>query len=414
MAIRVSLSKSLVIIQFLLLSTVLNLVTIEGKNILFMGFSVLGALGLIVLNGRFPLRVTPILYIILFLLTLSYVMNYRSADHLSFWYSVFFISSYLVFSSYFKHLISLNTFRKVAFYLLVLYFTVLLAGQLYVLFGLFKGTYISQGLMHGPFGTLFEAGRGFRFYSLSSEPSYAAFIVLGLLYAILQTDPDKKPFAKRNFYAWVITLYMLFSFQSGYGVIIFALLIFFQTTYRNMAIIVIAGIIVAVGAVVVKQPAATRVINLISKFRPGEIQEIARIDASASFRILPTYYYIKDIDLKDPHFYFGHGAGQSSEFLIPLLFKVKVESYEGGFLPQFIYDYGCIFGLFFLLFVRTEAITRLISFETCVILMMLTNANFNTQLFWFVIMISALTKFYKYEYLYRPQTDLRKAEPAIS
>lgn len=409
---RINASELTLIIQFILLSTVLTAFTIEGKNILFMGFSVLGAIALLILNRKFPVNTSRVIFIMLLLLTVSYLINFKTADHLSFVYSVFFICSFVIFTSFFKQKISLETFRNVAFSVLVLYLIMLIVGQGYVFLGFFKGTYISRGLLHGPYGTLFEGGLGFRFYSLSSEPSYAAFIVLCLLYVILETDPYQKPFGKKNLYAWLITVYMLFSFQSGYGVLLFLILILFKTTPRNIFIMLTIGLVVVIGALIAKQPALTRVVNIISNLRLDQLENIGSIDHSASFRILPTYYYLKGIELTDLHFYFGHGAGQSTKFLVPYLFKVKVESYEGGFLPQFLYDYGIVFGFFFLLFLKREVLTRFFSFETFVILLMLTNANFNTQLFWLVITIFALTKFYKKSSLYGPPSSLQNLKPA--
>jgi hypothetical protein len=167
------------------------------------------------------------------------------------------------------------------------------------------------------------------------------------------------------------------------------------------------------GALMAKQPALTRVVNIISKLKPNELPTITKIDASAAFRVMPTYYYVRDIDLTDVHFYFGHGAGQSSAFLVPYLFKVNVETYEGGFLPQFLYDYGILFGVIFFLFIKREVLFKTFSFETFVILLMLTNANFNTQLFWLLITIFALTKFYRKSAFYDAPSSAPSFTPAI-
>jgi hypothetical protein len=392
---KVSLTEPILKIQFILLCTVLSPFTIAGKNILFMGFSAIGAILLFLLNKRFPVNISMLLYVLLLTLCASYLINFTETDHFSFLYSLFFICSFAIFTSYDKQKIESNTFRRLLLTLLSLYLVMLLVGQLYVLFGFFKGTYITTGLVHGQFGTLYEAGFGFRFYSLSSEPSYAAFIIICTLYVILELDPEQRPFTKKNLYAWLATLYLLFSFQSGYGVILFGILVLFKMKFRNILAILTIGLIVMVVLVIAKQPAVARVTNILANFRLDQFEEIKHIDHSASFRILPTYYYVKSIDLMDLHFLFGHGAGQSSKFLIPFLFDVIVDDYEGGFMPQFIFDYGIIFFAVFLYFLKKEVLTSFISFETAVLLMLLTNANFNTQLFWIVITIFSLHKFYK-------------------
>ena len=51
-------------------------------------------------------------------------------------------------------------------------------------------------------------------------------------------------------------------------------------------------------------------------------------------------------------------------------------------------------GLAFFIFIRREVLTKWLSFELFLVLILLTNANFNTQVFWFVITSLALKKWY--------------------
>jgi hypothetical protein len=100
------------------------------------------------------------------------------------------------------------------------------------------------------------------------------------------------------------------------------------------------------------------------------------------------------IDLLDFHFYLGHGAGASIDFLIPLLFNVPVKTYEGGFLPQFLYDYGILIIPVLFIFLKREIAIRIFSLEFIILILMMTNANFNTQLFWLTIISFSLNKYY--------------------
>jgi|GEM_PF-2168945 len=390
-----SASQVILAIFFILLGTSFNFATIEGKNLVFIGFSIVGIAVLLLVNSGFPLTVSRIVLLIFAVLCVSFLINFRRAEDMSFLYSVFFIVTFYIYTSFFKARIDASQFVTIIQVLLLYYLVVLVAGQIYVALGLFSGSGIKSGLIHGALGTLYEADRGFRYYSLSTEPSYAAFIVISLLYAYLSVSPNGRVFNKHSLFVWGISLYQLVSFQSGYGVILFFMLLFFRVSLRNAIILVIIAVSVVTLALVTKQPAAERVIMILSQVGPSNIEHIRSIDYSASFRILPMYYYLRDISLLDYHFYLGYGAGTSSAYLVPILFKTaEIDTYEGGFLPQFLYDYGILLGVCFALFLKREVLRRVISFELLVVLLMLTNANFNTQLFWFVLLVLTLRKYY--------------------
>ena len=381
-------------LYFLLLASVFRPFTYEGKNLIFMAWTFLGAGYLLVSNRKFPLTVSQFFFILPIYLGISFLINLGKSELASFVYSLFFLFAYYIFISFFKKKISISDFNFIILITLLAYFTVLVAGQIYVQLGYFRGSHITAGITHDWLGTLYEAGRGFRYYSLSTEPSYAAFIVVILFYAYIESSQAK--FSKRsNILIAFMLLYMLLFFQSAYGVILLVVLIISKTTIRNSILIAVAGGIIFLVAALMKQPAAERVFNLVTNVDFSNLESMASVDYSASFRVLPSYFYIINFDFFDYHSYLGFGAGQSEDFLIPLLFNVPMDTFQGGFLPQFIYDYGLLFGIIFFIFLKLEVLPKIVSFETFVICLMLTNANFNTQLFWFAITCFALLKFYK-------------------
>jgi hypothetical protein len=131
--------------------------------------------------------------------------------------------------------------------------------------------------------------------------------------------------------------------------------------------------------------AITRIKNLIHNFDFTDWTSIRQIDGSASFRILPFYYYIITADLSSIHFYLGSGAGTSNVSLSPYLFPhtLEIVSFQGGFLPAFLIDYGFL-GFLFFISVFFHETRSLFSFGTIVMFIILLNANFNTQLFWII------------------------------
>jgi hypothetical protein len=388
-----SVTKTLFIVYFFLLATSVTAMTFQGKNVGFILFSVLAVAIILSIRGAIPRTIDESVFVVLFFLTSSFIINFWDAEINSFLYSVFYIVTYLVLVSNFKSSVPVEKFKVALFIILAGYFALLLIGQIYVLLGFFKGTHISAGLVHGQFGTLYEAASGFRYYSFSTEPSVAAFIVITAMYVYLEVTRSPR-LKKSDLLVWVMGIYMIIAFQSGYGVILFFAMLFFKLSFRNSIIVILTGILFALIAVWMKLPIAERIINIFTSVDLNDIEKLRTIDTSASYRILPFYYYAINIDLMDYHFYFGHGAGMGSQFLIPFLFNVPVSEFEGGFLPQFLYDYGCIFVLAFLIFIRREVLTKWFSFEAFVILTLVTNANFNTQVFWFVITSFALKKWY--------------------
>lgn len=387
--------KNLFIVYFFLLATSIGIFMLEGKNVGFILFSVLTVAFLLSVRVTIPRTIDDSVFVVLFFLTLSFIINFRHAEVNSFLYSVFYVVTYIVLISNFKSSAPVEKLRHALFIILAGYLALLLIGQIYVLLGFFKGTHISKGLVHGQFGTLYEAASGFRYYSFSTEPSLAAFVVITAMYVYLEAGPSAAArHKKKDLLVWMMGIYMIIAFQSGYGVILLFALLFFKLSLRNSIIVISAGILLAVITVWLKLPIAERIINFFTSVNLSDIEKLKRIDSSASYRILPFYYYVKNINLTDYHFYFGYGAGMGSQFLIPFLFNVRISEFEGGFLPQFLYDYGFIFGLVFLIFIRREVLTKWLSFELFLVLILLTNANFNTQVFWFVITSLALKKWY--------------------
>lgn len=389
-----SVTKTVFVAYYFLLATSISAMTFEGKNIGFILFSILAVAFILSMRVSIPRTVDESIFIVLFFLTLSFIINFRHTETNSFLYSVFYIATYVVLVSNFKFSVPVEKFRFALFIVLTAYFVLLLMGQIYVLLGFFKGTYITKGLVHGHFGTLYEAASGFRYYSFSTEPSIAAFIVVTTMYVYLELDNQSTRLKTKDLLVWVMGIYMIIAFQSGYGVILFFAMLFFKLSLRNSIILILTGILLVLVAVWIKLPVADRIINILTSVNLNDIEGLRTIDSSASYRILPFYYYLNNINLTDFHFYFGYGAGAGSEFLIPFLFNVPVSEFQGGFLPQFLYDYGLIFGLAFVIFIRREILMKWWSFDTFLILFLLTNANFNTQVFWFVITCFALRKWY--------------------
>jgi hypothetical protein len=387
--------KVLLFANFFLLFTSFNIFDFGGRNTLLLSFSVLSSLIMVASNPRSVPGNNSVLIVALYLF-ISFLLNLRDAKATSVLYSFFFLFNYWFLAEYFKKYVKSSEYNTILKAVFIIYFVVLIIGQIYVYLG-YLSTFdkLGIGIVHGNFGTLYEVGKNsFRFYSLSTEPSVASFIVIILFYSITKSSVAG-PFSRKKVPYWLILAYMIFFFQSGYGLILLTMLIAFYSLRTRHAIFAMLTTIIIIPLIFIfKTSAFDRVSSIIYQLDWSNIFTLSKIDYSASFRILPFFHYVHAIDLLDFHFYLGHGAGASIDFLIPLLFNVPVKTYEGGFLPQFLYDYGILIIPVLFIFLKREIAIRIFSLEFIILILMMTNANFNTQLFWLTIISFSLNKYY--------------------
>lgn len=335
----------------------------------------------------FPVAKETRLLIVFFYLVFSFLVNFKSAQTLSFVYSFFFIFSYLFYSAFMKGQLTRIDYRYLLKIVFVFYFIGLVAGQLLLNFDLFIPVTISGNSVHGLMGILLEPS-GFRFYSLSSEPSYAAFIVVVLFYSYAITDPKGNTlFMGENALLFILLVYMILMFKSAYGIILIAALIVGQYGFNRKAVLVYSLVPLVLLLLALSDynfEAFDRVVIIIKELDVNNLHTLSTIDFTSYYRLAPFLYYFESANWMDPAFYFGHGASASKLFIVPEIYLAYPNGeFSGGFLPSYLYDYGVIGSLLVVFFIFHKI--KLISIPSLVIVLMLLNANFNTQLFWFLI-----------------------------
>jgi hypothetical protein len=373
------------------LSTTFNLFNLEGRNLLFVGAGVFISILLVI--GAF--RRAPNFFsnsvILLFLyMTASYLTNMASASLTSFLYSLFFMGTFIIVATAGAKFLEEIDLLNIIKFILAAYFIVLLIGQLYVLFGLFTPDTSDRLNLHGHFGTAFSREKmAIRFYSLATEPSYASIIVVFLYYLFLEIS--NRIGNTKKLFITLITLYMLFVFSSAFGFLLMAILLWLRLHKLRPDFAVISMLLLLVAFITLVFVdfdiyGITRLKNIIRQFDFTNWESVRKIDYSASFRILPTYFYAKTADSQSIHFYLGHGAGVSDKLLNRFLFPHAPDAgeFHGGFFPGYLIDYGIIgFIIFILVFFKETK--DIFSFGTIVLLISFTNANFNTQLIWLIV-----------------------------
>jgi hypothetical protein len=245
-----------------------------------------------------------------------------------------------------------------------------------------------------------EEGAG-RPMGFSSEPSYAAFMlsVVFLCHSHLRAHKIDKESIQL---AVMIVLSVLLS-KSAYGFIFIAVLILDQvivfykkgnTLIKNLLpVLTIVGIIsFSFMASFSNNETLVRITDFASVLVDPSYEGKARMlklqeaDGSAFARVGPTYLLFSENDPSD--FIVGKGAGAAGVFLAEFLQGILVdegrESVDTGIIPALVYDYGIIGGFLFFTFIAISFNELSVPFWMMFILI-LPNANINTQLIWFCI-----------------------------
>ena len=116
-------------------------------------------------------------------------------------------------------------------------------------------------------------------------------------------------------------------------------------------------------------------------------------DHSASIRVAPLLIFFKHLDFNLLNTWVGYGYGYTKTIMVGLIPGIDEELWAGSaFLPSYILDNGIISALVFFLFVKRNLLVSVISFEALFLILILINSSFNSQLFWFSIIIFTINK----------------------
>ena len=368
-------------------------------NFLFITYTLLGMIALALMHYRqFSTDGNHLLVLIFAGMIFSSVLNYTTLRWSSLVYSAFFVIAFIFYTPSMQMFIDRSQFRKLLIVVFYLYLVGLIAGQLHIYFDLFSPIPGLSGFVRGGFGTILEKN-GFRYFSFSSEPSYAAFIVISVFYAILRLDRSKSGLFKgENLFMFGLLVYMVFMFKSAYGILLLGMMIL---DYVGVSAKMLVIMLLAIGGIVLlissdyEIRAFNRVVSVFKEMDLNNPRTLFAIDFTAYYRVVPVLYYIEIFDLTNIDFLFGYGAGASRYFVVPEIYSAYQEGeFLGGFLPSFFYDFGIFGGLLGLMFL-SKGIHRVFSFQTAALLLMMLNANFNTQLFWLIFLCFYMLEYYR-------------------
>jgi len=244
---------------------------------------------------------------------------------------------------------------------------------------------------------------GNRPMGFSSEPSYASFIISVAFLCYNHLDGHKQ--SKSTVKLWGVYVLSIILMLSAYGFIFLFINIldwlrhYYQMLNSNLKlafviICVLMGFMLIKGSSNSQNEALERIERLSStlsdpnKTTEKKLAKLKEEDPSAFARIGPSYILFWGDQADQHNFYLGAGAGAAGEFIPQLMAGVLIDDdddeLDTGIIPAFIFDYGWIGFALLVLFLINSFYNLPFPFWLS-FLMILPNANINTQLFWFAI-----------------------------
>lgn len=325
-------------------------------------------------------------------MALNFALNLQTSKTVSVVYSFVFLAAYVTMMNC-QRFISKEAFARVLRIVIALYFANVVVSQLLVFVG---APDFLASFFHRAIDT--RENVGLRYYGFSSEPSYAAFIVVACFVSLRQLTP-----ASQRRQLWIyggLVAWQLWAFASVYGYLL-GILVALAELYRSVprqTFYVVLSLLLAAGFVKDCQGEG-RFEHLVTAAINQEVEGIADlhvIDSSLFLRVAPAIEYVESADFSNPAFFVGHGAMSSTDKYTDMFagWIGEDESFMASFLPGYFYDFGLIGGVLVLMLILRRAGQRRVSLPNLVLAAVVFNASFNTQLFWFVVGVFAMTNLY--------------------
>ncbi len=321
--------------------------------------------------------------------------NSGSTSWVSVVYSMIFVATFVVLTTA-RSLIPRQLFASALKVIIVAYFVNVVVAQLLVASGA-PDDFLA---IFSRWNDVVRDDLGIRYYGFSSEPSYAAFIVLTAFVALLDL---RTSLAERDVPVYgALVAYQVIAFNSIFGYVL-GLAVVGAMAYRVMSRTrFVALVVIALSsAALIDYQGQGRFGRLLSAVFTEDIdnESLGTIDTSLFMRVAPIIEYVDSFELSDPHFYFGHGPGSHEAEYTNVFWEWLDDDvvFQPSYLPAFAYDFGLAGALVVLMVIGRVMSDRRLSLATLFLALLLFNANFNTQLFWFVVIVFGLTKSYREE-----------------
>jgi hypothetical protein len=361
----------------------------HGLFVIYAAYLVLTA----ALNNKVSLKIPSTLIALGIYITMSNLVFAESFKVTSLIYSIVIIIELIVLAKISRGL-EMDDIRKIAKGVIFLFFISIAIESLFILVHIKP-----PGILADLFPIYDYAGQ-IRPMGLSNEPSYAAITLVFALFVLMRCD--QFTFNVKEAYWYLLAVLAIFLSGSTYGYALSALLLaYFVIVGRITGVVLrflvrnppVAFLVLAALAAVIVMVALNldnksfqRLVSIYDIFNQtgfniSALLDIAYVDSSAGMRIVPSLQLIEYFSNTDTSvIFFGKGAGQATLFYSELWGQLT----QVGFIPAFIYNYGLI-GFFVCLFCLRPLFPTKGWLLVTIYFLFLFNADFNTQLFVYVL-----------------------------
>ena len=367
-----------------------------GKNFFLLGIMLLAPLFFVFCKVKID-RVVVAFFVFVLFLVLSVFFNIDRFRASSFFYTIFFVVSFLVLrNGILKEYIGIYGWVKRIRYLIYAYFIVMLLQQLCVLFHL---PVINQIIFFD---------NPWKLPSLALEPSHLPRFLFFMVYAymslrkIMLGDSYKFCDFKSDKFVWLSYFWCMLTCGS-ITALLFVLLIFFQgrkIRARKIILIALVGGFFILGiSLFVNSALLTRTFAFLKALSTLSIAEINAVDHSAAYRFAPIFAFFKHFDLSNAHFWLGYGLDYGRQYCQRFMFVLSGDiAYNQGIniggMAAFIMDYG-------IMFILTLGIAVFETIKECkdkliLVVWVLSSLveSINMQMFWFSLALLVCVGYY--------------------
>jgi hypothetical protein len=240
----------------------------------------------------------------------------------------------------------------------------------------------------------------FRPFGFSSEPSYTSIILIFVIYLFFIIN-GLKP--KSISISWIlISAITIISTISSYGILLLVVLLGYfllkKITIIHITTLLLFALLLIISTSIFNQfeplnfKSIDRIIQignfiLNSGLNLKSLSNLNITDSSASFRVLPTLELINHYLTNAPfiNILIGYGAGQATIFYSNYFNSLMgIKFINVGFIPTFVYNYGIV-GTLIVFLLANSLMPKDKPILYIIFILFLFNADFNTQIFLFVL-----------------------------
>lgn len=351
----------------------------------------------LLLNAKRFATYEILLLLVFPMLLLQYFIHPERIRYSTIFYSFLFLTLFLTYRVLlYKNSISLVGYLKYIKLIVYSYLVVLIIQQLCVVF--------SIPILNKAF--YFDSNK-WKLNSLSMEPSNTALIMTILLFSYcycISIVRNKKYNIFRDFktdkYLWLAYFYVCLTTVSSSAFFCIPVLALYVA--RKKDILMVFVFLIFLFSILINNVslfAFQRVISFIPALLNLDPIAIFNIDSSAGARLSPPLIYFQQLSIFSSEFWFGYGNDYGQNYLTKYLIGFEPDEKLGiGGMVTFMYDYGIIIFLYFMVIIRKLTLPKFFCYEMFFWFLLIFIIPINHYIQWLFWCVCATNTYFSLQY----------------